>query len=67
MTRYQPMLASPWPQPFDDPDWYFDVKWDGVRAIVRGGAQVTITSRRGNDVTSSYPEIAAGDQVITRR
>ena len=60
MTRYQPMLASPWPHAFDDPDWYFDVKWDGVRAIVRGGSAVTITSRRGNDVTSSYPELASG-------
>lgn len=55
------MLATPWPHPFDDPDWYFDVKWDGVRAIVRGGNEVSITSRRGNVVTASYPELASSD------
>lgn len=61
MTRYQPMLATPWPQPFDDREWLFDVKWDGVRAIVRGGPPVVVTSRRGNNVTSSYPEISAAE------
>lgn len=61
MTRYQPMLAAPWPAPFDDPDWFFDVKWDGVRAIVRGGREPTIASRRGNNVTSSYPELVSSE------
>jgi bifunctional non-homologous end joining protein LigD len=29
----RPMLASPVEQPFDRPDWLFEVKWDGYRAI----------------------------------
>ncbi len=58
MTRYQPMLATAWPRPFDHPDWLFDVKWDGIRAIVRGGEDPTVISRRGNNVTASYPELA---------
>jgi bifunctional non-homologous end joining protein LigD len=29
----RPMLATPVPEPFDHPDWIFEVKWDGYRAI----------------------------------
>jgi bifunctional non-homologous end joining protein LigD len=33
LRNVQPMLASPIDQPFDHPDWLFEVKWDGYRAI----------------------------------
>jgi bifunctional non-homologous end joining protein LigD len=35
-----PMLATLVAAPFDDPDWSFEVKWDGFRveAVVEGGA-----------------------------
>jgi bifunctional non-homologous end joining protein LigD len=29
----QPMLATPVKKPFDHPDWIFEVKWDGYRAV----------------------------------
>jgi bifunctional non-homologous end joining protein LigD len=29
----KPMLATPVAKPFDNPDWFFEVKWDGYRAI----------------------------------
>ena len=29
----EPMLATPAKEPFDDPDWIFEVKWDGYRAL----------------------------------
>lgn len=29
----QPMLATPVKEPFDHPDWIFEVKWDGYRAV----------------------------------
>jgi bifunctional non-homologous end joining protein LigD len=29
----QPMLATPVKEPFDHPDWIFEVKWDGYRAL----------------------------------
>lgn len=29
----RPMLASPADAPFDDPNWIFEIKWDGYRAI----------------------------------
>ena len=29
----RPMLATPITKPFDDPNWLFEVKWDGYRAV----------------------------------
>ena len=28
-----PMLAAAIEKPFDNPDWLFEIKWDGYRAI----------------------------------
>ncbi|QOD03849.1 ATP-dependent DNA ligase [Pseudarthrobacter sp. BIM B-2242] len=39
-------------------DWQFELKWDGVRAlIVADEEKVRIISRNGNDVTATYPEL----------
>lgn len=59
IPRYVPMLASPWPEPFSDPDWLFEVKWDGIRALLYwDGTAAVLRSRRGRDFTSAYPEIS---------
>jgi bifunctional non-homologous end joining protein LigD len=44
----QPMLATPLKEPFDHPDWIFEVKWDGYRAVaeIRDDA-VSLYSRNG--------------------
>ena len=36
----EPMLATPIAEPFDHPDWIFEVKWDGYRAVaeIRDGS-----------------------------
>ena len=40
--------------------WAYEFKWDGVRALLDVSAKgVRILSRRGNDVTSAYPELLA--------
>jgi len=59
--RVRPMLAMVTDQPFSDPDWLFEVKWDGVRALcyLRDG-KATLVSRNLNDITREYPEVAAG-------
>jgi bifunctional non-homologous end joining protein LigD len=31
--RIKPMLATLTREPFDDPDWIFEMKWDGYRAV----------------------------------
>jgi len=52
------MLAHPFEKAFDSEDWVFEIKWDGVRAIVyKENNNITIQSRNGNDITRLYPEI----------
>ena len=49
-----PMLATLVAAPFDDPDWQFEIKWDGFRveAIVDGGAVRLLT--RGEQDAARY-------------
>jgi bifunctional non-homologous end joining protein LigD len=61
LPRYEPMLAVPWPSAFDDPDWWFEVKWDGFRVLVEvDGPEVRLRSRRGHDLAVSFPELVTG-------
>ncbi|QNE45893.1 ATP-dependent DNA ligase [Glaciihabitans sp. INWT7] len=69
----RPMLATPGKagQLSEDDEWAFEMKWDGIRAIASvSDGVVTITSRNGIDLTTSYPELAAladaveGDAVV---
>ena len=57
-TAVHPMLASISEQPFDDPNWLFEIKWDGYRAVafVEKGS-VRLVSRNQNDLTPRYPEL----------
>lgn len=57
-THPAPMMAVPVDAPFDDPDWGFEPKWDGVRAIVEvSDGQVRMWSRNGNEISAAYPEV----------
>ena len=42
----KPMLATMVKEPFDHPDWIFEVKWDGYRAIaeIREGERFALFS-----------------------
>ncbi len=59
LPSFEPMLATKWPAPFDDPGWWFEVKWDGYRTII-GSEQgnVVARSRRGLDLMGPFPELA---------
>jgi bifunctional non-homologous end joining protein LigD len=54
-----PMLAATDRESFDDPDWVFEVKWDGYRAIaeVREGG-VALYSRNGIPFNERYAPVA---------
>lgn len=53
------MLASSAPLP-EGESWAYEVKWDGVRALVAvEGGRVRATSRNGNDITGAFPELQA--------
>ncbi len=39
-------------------DWLYEAKFDGYRAmVIKDGATVTIFSRKGNNLTSDYPQV----------
>ena len=53
-----PMLATSIAQPFDDPDWLFEIKWDGYRAVAFiDHGKVRLVSRNQNELTHRYPEL----------
>jgi bifunctional non-homologous end joining protein LigD len=55
-----PMLAVSADRPFTRDGWLFELKYDGIRAMVSvAGDQVRISGRRGNDETGHYPEAEA--------
>jgi bifunctional non-homologous end joining protein LigD len=50
-------LAQLQEKPFSDPDWVFEIKWDGVRAVAQiAEGRTTLWARSGRDVTQEYPE-----------
>jgi bifunctional non-homologous end joining protein LigD len=56
---WRPMLATLADAPPLADDWSYEIKWDGIRALVGvDGGAVTITSRLGNDLSGRYPELA---------
>ncbi|HEY8766474.1 MAG TPA: DNA ligase D [Dehalococcoidia bacterium] len=56
----EPMQGTLSEAPFSSPDWYFEPKMDGVRAIVFiNGDSVRVISRSGLDATRQYPTIVA--------
>lgn len=57
--EFPPMMASAGDiADLQGSNWQFELKWDGVRAImVADESRVRIFSRNGNDVTKTYPEL----------
>ena len=65
----KPMLAQLADKPFDNEDWVFEVKWDGVRAILlrnKAKSIAELQSRNGKKITHRYPEIlqAIGSVIV---
>ena len=60
------MLATPSNRAFSDPNWLFEIKWDGVRALawIENG-KLTLRGRSGSDITSHYPELGVLPQIFT--
>ncbi len=57
-TAIHPMLATSVEKPFDDPEWLFEIKWDGYRAVAFiAKGKVRLVSRNQNDLTAQYPEL----------
>ncbi len=55
----EPMLAQTRAEPPDSAEFVYEVKWDGIRALVSlDEGAVTIRSRSGRDITRLFPELS---------
>lgn len=55
-------------EPFDSEDWLFEIKWDGVRALVfhDDDGKVWIRNRRGTRIDDRYPDLADAVRKLPR-
>ena len=57
-----PMLARAADSPPDSADYIFEVKWDGIRALISlDEGAITIRGRNGLDITNQFPELTVPD------
>ena len=67
-TVIHPMLATPADKAFDDPDWLFEIKWDGYRAVAFiEDERVRLVSRSQNDLTAQFSELGGLPQSVRAR
>ncbi len=61
----KPMLATLVDDPFSDPEWIFETKWDGFRSVcfIKNG-KVRFVSRNQIEMTAQYPELAKAAKQI---
>jgi bifunctional non-homologous end joining protein LigD len=57
-SAIEPMLAESADKPPDSPEFLYEVKWDGIRAIISlDEGEIKIRGRRGVDLTKNFPEL----------
>src|SRR6516225_7865760 len=55
-----PMLCTLVAEPFDNPDWIFEPKYDGLRVLARfDGRELTLLSRNQASQNFQFPDIVA--------
>lgn len=52
------MLLNEVKEPFDDKDYIYELKLDGIRCIAYLGKDVVLQNKRYKDVTAIYPELS---------
>lgn len=53
----EPMMATLVRDPFDDDNFLFEPKWDGVRALAICTDSTLLLSRNKHDISATYPEL----------
>jgi DNA ligase D-like protein (predicted ligase)/DNA ligase D-like protein (predicted 3'-phosphoesterase) len=66
MNTYQPMMARIAEKPFNDPNWLFEVKWDGIRAIAYVDEDVSLKTRNDKEIISKFPELRELDELTSK-
>lgn len=60
-----PMMATLADALPDEPGWAYEMKWDGVRALIEvDGGTVRVMSRSGRDQTAQYPELSVLPELV---
>jgi len=63
--RIEPMLARPVPKPPASQDYIYEVKWDGIRALISlDEGELKIQSRGGTDITKQFPELLVPEEAF---
>lgn len=61
----EPMLSDSVSKPPKGDDYIYEVKWDGIRAMISlEDGQVRIRTRNQNDVTAQFPELLVPDKAF---
>lgn len=56
--KFTPMLLGEVNKPFDDDEYIYEIKYDGVRSLVFvNNGKVVVKNRYGVDITEMFPEI----------
>lgn len=56
--KIKPMLCQDAPKAFDDPDYLWEIKFDGARILANvNGQDYTLQARSGTDKTHLFPEL----------
>ena len=64
-VRLRPMLATSSTELPEGPQWTYEVKWDGYRALaMKDGSKVRLISRNQKDLTRDYPTVVGAIQTV---
>lgn len=64
-TPIKPMLATMGNEAFDDNDYIFEPKWDGIRLLLhKQGSRIEAYTRSGLQVTAKFPELLKARHAI---
>jgi bifunctional non-homologous end joining protein LigD len=61
----EPMLSETRDSPVKDPDYLYEVKWDGIRALISyEEGRLKIRTRNQHDITNQFPELLVGEKAF---
>lgn len=64
--EFTPMLLKEVDEVFDDENYLYEVKYDGIRVLVFvGNDSVVIKSRYGMDITKLFPELSCLSKIVS--
>lgn len=61
-----PMLLNEVKEPFDDKDYIYELKLDGIRCIAYLGNDVVLQNKRFKDVSAIYPELSEMSKCVKK-